>query len=51
MGDLKASEIAGEFVELSEKVRRFQEVQEWMLGSEARPREESDQKRLENSMG
>jgi hypothetical protein len=38
MGDLKASEIAGEFFELSERVRRFQEIQEWMIGSEADPR-------------
>jgi hypothetical protein len=51
MGDLKASEIAAEFVELSEKVRRFHEVQEWMLGSGAGSREESRQTPPENSIG
>jgi hypothetical protein len=51
MGDLKASEIAGEFFELSERVRRFQEIQEWMLGSEVGSREQSHQTRSKNSMG
>jgi hypothetical protein len=35
MSDLRASEIAGEFFELSEKVRRFQEFQEWMQRSDS----------------
>ena len=51
MGDLKASEIAGEFFELSERVRRFQEIQEWMLGPEVEPRAQSHQLRPENSPG